>query len=148
MRMGFSAEEVPIVVDKRHDSASDTQARFEFNYPLFTISISNDSESQVILTRAELTVHRVIPLLAAGESQPLESLVTYVLRIASRDGRYPLELVPPLKVAANDAATFSLRVLPLQLARGPTGKFLIASIAVRANDHEVATPKFMLYFVD
>lgn len=146
-RLGLSPKEIPIVIDKNNEEDKKNQMP-DYNYPLFRFSITNDSYSQIVLTRVVLKVHMVIPVLAAGESHILESLKTYNIKISSKKGAYSTELIPPVKIAAQDSASFSLRVFPKQNKPNQTGKVLIADISILSNTSELKTSRFMLYFED
>ena len=146
-RIGLTPSQVPIVVDEQRDGPQDGYSA-EQHFPLFNLAITNDSASQIVVSRAIVRVHYVISVLSAGESETLNPLATYVVPIESRVGKYQVDLVPAVKIAANDSASVNLRLLPKGGNRHPTGKVLIMDIQLYVEGHKIVTPQFMLSFKD
>lgn len=144
-REGLAPTDVPFVCGLREKNEPIVGQEL---HPVFTITVSNDNPLQIVLTRLELVIDRVISIRSAGETKALTSLASYDVNVQSREGKYVSEMIPPLKIAGGDSVRFNVRVLPTEVQERPTGKVLIASINVRSSDHCASTPRFMLYFDD
>ena len=142
---GLSPSEVPIVVTKHEERVAKS---WEERYPEFLISIANDSALQVVLSEIEVRVDLVIGIRSADKSEVLHPLDTYAIAMEAAIGRYAHDMVPPIKIAPHDSASFAIRLLPKRATGMPTGKVLIASLGVRANGKIISTPHFMLEFYD
>jgi hypothetical protein len=140
--------EVPIIRDQKQESVA-SHGLSDWKYPAFRLTIVNDSKVQVVLTEVRVTISKVVPVLAAGQTGPLAPLATYSITIVSQEGIYSQDLIPPFKIAADDSATVALRVLPRFDSREPViGKVLIGSISLVADSTSLTTDQFMLYFED
>jgi hypothetical protein len=74
------------------------------NYPVFYASLSNHTNSHVVLSSLNATVHQIQPLPAIGESHVLFPQVMYKVAIEPREGMYRTLAVPSLKIESGDAA--------------------------------------------
>ena len=82
------------------------------NYPVFYVSISNHTNSHIVLSEIVATVHHVQPLEAIGESHTLVSLTVYKVEVAPAEGTYRIPAVPSLKIESGDAAAFHVLLKP------------------------------------
>lgn len=144
-REGFTPIDVPIVFEKMDKNEPVTGQEL---HSVFTVTVSNDAALQIVLTRLELIIDRVISIRSAGETKTLASLATYDIKIQSMEGKFISEMIPPIKIAGGDSVRFSVRILPQIEQKWPTGKVLIASINVWSSDYCASTPRFMMYFED
>jgi hypothetical protein len=82
------------------------------NYPVFYISLSNYTNSHVVLSSLNATVHQVQPLPSIGESHVLFPQVMYKVAIESREGAYRTPAVPSLKIESGDATAIHVVLEP------------------------------------
>ena len=82
------------------------------NYPVFYVSISNHTNSHVVLSALKAIVHQVHPLTAIGESHAVLALMTYKIPVESRVGVYRLPAVPSLKIESGDASAIYVMLVP------------------------------------
>ena len=147
----YSPTEVPIlIIDDHIDCDSEfISCGMLDKYPNFLISISNDSQLQKVATRAIVNIKEVIPVLSAGKSEKLYPIAQYYVKISDTKGKYSKDLVPPIKIAANDSASINIKVIPKKISGFPTGKVLIASIMIYFDNYElIETPNFMFPFMN
>jgi hypothetical protein len=83
------------------------------NYPVFYFAIRNNKDKQVIIKSIRVIVHNVQPLSSIGESQVLEPIQEFEIKIEPSPGITELSLFPVIKVAGNDSTSFGLKIIPL-----------------------------------
>jgi hypothetical protein len=112
------------------------------NYPVFYASLSNHTNSHVVLSALIATVHHVKPLAAIGESHALLPLVAYEIAVPPREGMYRTAAVPSLKIEAGDAAAFHVVLRPKVQMTG--GYHWFMSLGFDCGRQSVATEMFAI----
>lgn len=82
------------------------------NYPVFYVSVSNHTNSHIVLSEIVATVHHVRPLAAIGETHALLPLTVYEVRLAPVEGIYRTPAIPSLKIESGDAAALHVLLKP------------------------------------
>ncbi len=82
------------------------------NHPVFYASLSNHTNSHVVLSSLYVTVNHVQPLPAVGESHVLIPHAMYKIAVEPREGTYQTPAVPSLKIESGDAAAIHLVLEP------------------------------------
>jgi hypothetical protein len=105
-----SPGEVPLVVDQRRDNRNSEESDDGTYYPCFLIALQNDGPRQIVFNRIVFTVEAYVRTAGIGESARLDPLAYYDVEIFPSPGNYSVNLVPPVKIAADDSASLGLRV--------------------------------------
>lgn len=136
-------EKVPFIVKTRKGVKTHPTGKLaEQRYPFFLLTVANDSAKQLIATDICVQVHSATPAWAAGISEPLHSLANYIVEFTAKKGNYCTKMFPPLKIAAGDAASFGLRLLPSAEKANECTHSLLMSISILCEGHSLTTPKF------
>jgi hypothetical protein len=112
------------------------------NYPVFYVSLSNHTNSHVVLSALVAVVHHVQPLTAIGESHTLLPLITYELAFQAREGAYRNSAIPALKIESGDAAAFSVVLKPHVSRMG--GYHWFMSLRFHLDGYSVESPMFTI----
>lgn len=112
------------------------------NYPVFYASLSNHTNSHVVLSSLCVTVHKIQPLTAVGESHALISHVMYKIAIEPREGTYQTPAVPSLKIESGDAAAIHVVLEPKVQKLG--GYHWLMSLCFNFGMRSVETGMFII----
>lgn len=136
---------VAVVFDQRTSLIVSELANPAEGYPFFLVTLQNDGSEQAVINKVSVRVYDVKYLHGFGETKRLDPLATYVVKISTKEGVFHQQLVPPVKIAADDSATLGIRLLPEHMGEYPHA-WLIADLTIHWRGGKVTTPQFLLLF--
>lgn len=113
------------------------------NYPVFYVVISNNTHQQIVIKTLQAIVERVNDIRAAGSSHTLPPVEMYTMQLPPEPGVSAMAIVPAIKIAADDSAAFSLRLIPTTEFVGR--KYWLMRIRIEcSNEQSLESERFLL----
>ena len=80
-------------------------------YPVFLITFVNDSDTQKVLGKIEVTNHGFQPMLTEDAAESLEPLISYDVFFDGSKMTMIQALLPPVRIPSGEAASFHVRLI-------------------------------------